>query len=70
MNGATYEATVVNGQIRLPANVTLPENSKVLIVVPGNVNSRSARVSSPRLANPAQAIEFEMEVREATDAGL
>jgi len=30
----TYEATVENGQIKLPETVHLPEHTKVLIVVP------------------------------------
>jgi hypothetical protein len=30
----TYEATVQNGQIKLPETVRLPDNTKVLIVVP------------------------------------
>jgi hypothetical protein len=30
----TYEATVQNGQIKLPDTVRLPDNTKVLVVVP------------------------------------
>jgi hypothetical protein len=33
MKTTTYEATVENGQIRLPESVHLPEHTKVLIVV-------------------------------------
>ena len=66
----TYEATVVNGQIRLPDNVHLPENSKVMIVVPNETSLISGRILSPRLAHPEQAAEFQMDVREISDAGL
>ncbi len=33
-------------------------------------SSPRARIHSPRLANPDQASDFTMEVREVTDAGL
>ena len=65
MNITTIEGTVENGQIRLPANAHLPERARVYVVIPGQeVSSPSspAYVGSPRLANPAQAIEFRKEV--------
>ena len=34
MKTTTYEATVENGQIKLPDTVHLPEHAKVLVVVP------------------------------------
>jgi hypothetical protein len=70
MDGTTYEATIVNGQICLPANVHLHENAKVLVVVPREAQSSSGRIFSPRLAHPEQAAEFRMEVREVADAGV
>ncbi len=71
MNITTFEGTVENGQIRLPANVHLPERARVYVVIPGQEVSSPAYVGSPRLANPAQAIEFQKEViQEAPDAGL
>jgi hypothetical protein len=70
MFDTTYEATVVNGQIRLPMNVYLPENSKVLVVVRGEPRIGPSRILSPRLAHPEQAAEFKMEVREVPDAGV
>lgn len=70
MNGTTYEATVVNGEIRLPAGVQLPENAKVLVVIPNETQMLQGRLRSPRLAHPEQASEFFMEVREIADAGL
>ena len=36
MRVATYEAFVESGQIRLPADLRLPENTKVYVVVPDN----------------------------------
>jgi hypothetical protein len=35
MRTVTYEATVENGQIKLPGTVHLPEHTKVFVVVPG-----------------------------------
>jgi len=34
MKTTTYEATIENGQIKLPDTVRLPEHAKVLVVVP------------------------------------
>ena len=55
MSIATVEGVVENGQIRLPANVHLPEQSRVLVIVPdGTPDSAKAHVRSPRLADPKQ----------------
>jgi len=51
MKTVTYEATVENGQIRLPLTVHLPEHTKVYVVVPG-------------LAHPEDAAFFTMKVIE------
>lgn len=64
MSGITYEATVVNGEIRLPAGIELPENSKVLIVVPNEKRELSGRLRSPRLADSERAAEFNMEIEQ------
>jgi hypothetical protein len=70
----TYQGVVENGQVRLPPGVSLPEKAKVYVVVPGGVEvetPRTARIYSPRLANPADAVHFTMKVtEEKTDAGL
>ena len=34
MKTTTYEATVVNGQIKLPDTIYLPDHTKVFVVVP------------------------------------
>lgn len=67
----TYEATVENGRVRLPDEVHLPENTRVYVVVPG-VEIVSARpLTSPRLANRAQAADFVKEVsEEGVDASV
>jgi len=71
MKVATYEGVVENGSIQLPAGVILPEKAKVYVVVPGMKVQRAAHFRSPRLADPAQAARFEMEVvEEGKDAGL
>lgn len=58
----TVEGTVANGQIQLPADVRLPENAKVYVVIPEPVAPLTARLHSPRLAHPEQAAEFTKEV--------
>jgi len=52
MSDKTYEGTVVNGQIQLPADAKLPENSRVLVFVPDQSESSKARIHTPRLADP------------------
>jgi hypothetical protein len=67
----TYQATVENGQIRLPASVRLPEKAKVYVVVPDLETPPAAYIGSPRLAHPEQAGDFRKQVtEEATDAEL
>ena len=66
MKPVTYEATVENGQIKLPAAIHLPEHTKVLVVVPGLDPAPASRINSPRLAHPEQAFEFVMEVLKET----
>ena len=66
MKTITFEATVENGQIKLPAAVNLPEHTKVLVVVPGLDTAPASRINSPRLAHPEQAFEFVMEVLKET----
>ena len=74
MKVVTYEGVVENGCVHLPAGVLLPEKATVYVVVPGVIEietPRAARIRSPRLADPAQAVHFRMEVSEApSDAEL
>ena len=63
MSTKTCEGKVINGRIELPADANLPENLRVLVVVPDGAEPLG-RVASPRLANPEQAKDFVMEVEE------
>ena len=64
MKVETYEGFVENGQIRLPANVCLPENAKVYIVVPCIETRHGGYVGSPRLVHPEQVVDFKKEIIE------
>jgi hypothetical protein len=67
----TFEGVVENGQIRLRDNVTLPERSKVYVVIPDEGTAPQAHVYSPRLAHPEQAADFAKQIIEVSpDAGL
>jgi len=59
MNVATFEAVVVNGQIKLPDNLHVPEQTKVYVVIPGIGEPGAIRLMSPRLAHPEQALDFQ-----------
>jgi len=67
----TLEAVVEHGQIKLAAPLPVPDNTKVYVVIPDVQFEPSARLSSPRLARPEQAADFQMEVIEDPgDAGV
>ena len=71
MKVATYEGTVVDGQIKLDEAVRLPEGARVYVIVPGVKEVTRIHVGSPRLAQSLRAADFTMEVTEEPhDAGL
>jgi hypothetical protein len=71
MSVVTFEGVVEQGQVKLPTNVCLPENAKVFVVVPEMQIEGVAKISSPRLAHPEQAKDFEIElIEEPTDASV
>ncbi len=68
---STFEGIVENGQIRLRDNVTLPENTKVYVVIPDFEAVPQAHVYSPRLVHPEQAADFAKQTVEVSaDADL
>lgn len=64
MSVATFEGVVENGQIRLEADIHLPEKTKVYVIVPETKIEQVAKIFSPRLAHPEQASDFRLEVLE------
>jgi hypothetical protein len=67
----TIEGIVENGQIRLRDNVTLPEHTKVYVVIPDFETAPQAHVYSPRLVHPEQAADFAKQIIEVSaDAEL
>ena len=71
MRITSFEGIVENGQIRLPADLHLPEKAKVYVIVPDVEIRQIAVVHSPRLAHSEQSEDFKKEVFEETsDASL
>jgi hypothetical protein len=67
----TVEGIVENGQIRLRDQVTLPEHTKVYVVIPDMETAPQAYLYSPRLVHPEQAADFAKQVFEVpADAEL
>ncbi len=64
MSVTTFEGVVENGQIRLPADICLPEKAKVYVIIPNGTVPPPAFLASPRLAHPEEAIDFKKEVIE------
>ena len=60
----TLEGIVENGRIRLEDDVTLPEHTKVYVIIPEFKSGRPVRIMSPRLAHPEQAADFVLQVIE------
>ena len=58
----TFKGTVINGQIQLRDDVTLPDNTTVYVLVPELDGAPKAHVHSPRLAHPHQAADFVKQV--------
>ena len=64
---AVYDATAV-GYIHHEKRVVADPAAKCLPV--DDSSSPTARIVSPRLAHPEQITDFQMEVREISDAGV
>ncbi|MGD9634687.1 MAG: hypothetical protein AB7G28_22185 [Pirellulales bacterium] len=65
MNTSTFQGIVENGQIRVLGDAKLPENATVYIVLQDATSMPPARIASPRLVNPADAVDFVKQVFEA-----
>ena len=61
MSVQTFEGLEENGQIRLLDQATLPERTRVYVVEP-EASRKEPRLWSPRLADPAEAAQFAMQV--------
>lgn len=71
MKVMTFQGIIENGQIRLAANVRLPEKATVYVVIPEVEVPQVTYIGSPRLVHPEQAADFKKEViEEAQDAGV
>ncbi|MFQ5738718.1 MAG: hypothetical protein ACE5JX_06860 [Acidobacteriota bacterium] len=67
----TVEGVVENGQIRLRHTVTLPEHTKVYVVIPDVEPAPPAHIYSPRLVHPEQVPDFAKQIIEVSaDAEL
>jgi hypothetical protein len=69
MSVISFEAIVEDGQISLPADVRLPDKTKVYVLVPDREALPGARIVSPRLAYPEQAADFALMIVEEADDG-
>lgn len=68
---STFEGIVENGQIRLRNKVNLPEKTRVFVVIPDFEATPKARVHSPHLVHPEQAVDFTKQIVEVSaDAEL
>ena len=65
MDTKTFDGTVVNGMVRLPVGVNLPDDTHVLVTVTEPAQLAGGRVYSPRLAYIRDVPEFEFVIHEA-----
>lgn len=67
MGVATVEATIENGQVKLPEYVHLPEHTKVYVVIPDpTVPVSVPRIASPKLVRSEQAADFTKQMTQET----
>jgi hypothetical protein len=66
MQVTTIQGVVKNGQIHLSEDIKLPEAATVYVLVP-NLEKRTARIMSPRLADKERLKDFEREIIEIKD---
>lgn len=64
MKVATYEAVVENGQIKLLANIELPEKAKVYVIIPEEKVLETVYIRSPRLVDKSKLADFHKEMIE------
>ena len=69
MSVKALEGVVEDGQIRLPPDIRLPDQTMVYILIP-DAQARP-HIATPRLARPEQVRDLQTEVREVPeDAGV
>lgn len=66
MNVSAIEGIVENGQIRLLGGASLPEHSKVYVILTTAESAPTARILSPHLVHPEQIVDFEKQVFEVS----
>jgi hypothetical protein len=72
------QATYHDGLIHPASPLNLPEGTELKLTIEtadptrpdAATNSQPARIFSPRLAHPEQITDFQMEIREISDAGV
>lgn len=64
MGAVTLEGVVEQGQIKITSGISLPERTKVYIVVPDAEIERTVHLHTPRLAHPEAAADFALEIVE------
>lgn len=64
MSVIAIEATIEDGQIRLPNHLNLPEHTKVYIIIPDLRVDQVSHIYSPHLKYREQAADFVLEVGE------
>ena len=67
MKVTTYEATVHDGRVLLPADAQIPDNTRVYVVVPSTNDATRARILSPHLVHREEIDDFVMRVEPESD---
>jgi hypothetical protein len=59
------EGIVENGKIRLREDISLPESTKVYVIVTDQNDGSAPKIRTPRLAHPEQFKDFHKQIVEA-----
>jgi len=58
------EGVIENGQVRLSEGVSLPDHTKVFVIIADSLQAAPTRVRTPHLAHPEQSRDFRKQVLE------
>jgi len=63
------EGVIENGQVRLNEAISLPDHTKVFVIVADAVQNAPPRVRTPHLARPEQSRDFRKQVLDESGTG-
>lgn len=70
MSTWSFESVVRQDRIELPPNVHLPDGTRVVVTIQAESAGKAVHLYGPRLANPAQAADFVLDLIKDSSCAL